>query len=142
MLILNTSTKDQTINIVPRKYVNNFYMIIRDDSTNTIVEYEISGATILGDYLSFSNSFNLIENRFYDLQLTDDSYFNRVIEDGGILESIGCIPKELRENANIIYKDRIFCTNQSVDQLDNDYYKLNKGQYSEYKGYDNTYIVI
>ena len=142
MLILNTSTTNQTINIIPRKYVSNFYMIIRDDSTNTIVEYEVSGATILGDYLSFSNSFNLIENRFYDLVLTDGSYLNRVIEDDGILESIGCIPKELRENSNIIYKDRIFCTNQSVEQLDNDYYKLNKGQYSEYNGYDNTYIVI
>ena len=142
MLILNTSTTDQTINIVPRKYANAFYMIIRDDSTNTIVEYQISGATILGDYLSFSNSFNLIENRFYDLQLTNGNYINRVIGDDGILESLLCIPKELRDNPNIIYKDRIFCTNQSVDQLDNDYYKLNKGQYSEYNGYDNTYIVI
>jgi len=42
----------------------------------------------------------------------------------------------------VIYKDRIFCTDQDIDQNSNDYYNLNKGQYTTYNGYNNTYIVI
>jgi hypothetical protein len=30
-----------------------------------------------------------------------------------------------------IYRDKIFCTDQDIDQLnDNDHYKLNEGQYT------------
>ena len=47
------------------------------------------------------------------------------------------------EQIDDIYKDRIFCTDQDVDQLNkNDHYELNKGQYLTYDGYDNTYLVI
>ena len=40
-----------------------------------------------------------------------------------------------------LYNDKIFCTDQDVNQLQNEYFKLNKGQYIEYKGFDNTYTV-
>jgi hypothetical protein len=41
-----------------------------------------------------------------------------------------------------IYNDKIFCTDQDVDQLNqNDYYKLNKDQFTFYEGFDNTYTV-
>jgi hypothetical protein len=45
---------------------------------------------------------------------------------------------------NVIYRDRVFCTEQKVDiQTDPDYfYKLNKGVYQEYDGFNNDYIVL
>ena len=47
------------------------------------------------------------------------------------------------EEVDDIFNDRIFCTDQDVDQLNkNDHYELNKGQYTTYDGYDNTYLVI
>ena len=36
----------------------------------------------------------------------------------------------------------IFCSDQDIDQDNNDYYDLNDGQYTTYDGSDNTYIVI
>ena len=42
-----------------------------------------------------------------------------------------------------IYKDRIFCTDQDIDQLnDNDHYEINKGQFTTNNSYDNEYIVV
>jgi len=42
-----------------------------------------------------------------------------------------------------IYRDKIFCTDQDIDQLnDNDHYQLNKDQYTHYNGYNNDYFVI
>jgi hypothetical protein len=47
-----------------------------------------------------------------------------------------------REDIEDIYQDRIFCTDQDIDQLNkNDHYQINEGQYTTYNGYDNTYIV-
>ncbi len=47
------------------------------------------------------------------------------------------------EQKEDIFNDRIFCTDQDVDQLNkNDHYELNKGQYTTYDDYDNTYLVI
>ena len=43
--------------------------------------------------------------------------------------------------ARFIFKDRIFCTDQNIDQLNNDYYDLNEDEYLSYNGYDNTYKV-
>ena len=40
-------------------------------------------------------------------------------------------------------KIEYFVLDQDIDQLnDNDHYQLNKGQFTTYNGFDNTYIVI
>ena len=41
-----------------------------------------------------------------------------------------------------IFKDRIFCTDQEIDQMDNLYYDINQGQYITDNSYNNDYIVI
>tara|TARA_R110000744_G_scaffold31038_1_gene73239 strand:+ start:507 stop:872 length:366 start_codon:yes stop_codon:yes gene_type:complete len=121
MIILTTSLTTQQLSLIPRNYPSAFTMDIRDDSTNITISYEITGAITLGNYLNFSNIFNprLVENHFYDVELFTDV-----------------------NKTNSIYKDRIFCTDQIIDQLNNDYYNLNDGQFTTYNGYDNTYIVI
>ena len=42
-----------------------------------------------------------------------------------------------------VYKDRIFVTDQDIDQKnDNDHYGINKDQYVTNNSFDNEYIVI
>jgi len=77
MIILTTSATAQNLLIIPRTYISKFTMEIRDDSTNVIVDYLITNATVSGNYLSFSNIFSpkLVENHFYDLYLYLDYNF-------------------------------------------------------------------
>tara|TARA_R110000823_G_C15587169_1_gene463813 strand:- start:10 stop:378 length:369 start_codon:yes stop_codon:yes gene_type:complete len=122
MIILKTLATAQPFAVIPRSYHTDFIMDIRDDSTNVTVSYEITGALLptSGGELKFTNIFSpvLVEGHFYDMELYKS------------------------DKANSIYKDRIFCTDQVIDQSTDDYYKLNKDQFITYNGFDNTYIVI
>jgi len=115
---------------IPREYVTNAFMTIRDDSTNVSVDYTlvprvdgVGNIRIENDtYIIYGFEYeNLVEGHFYDLTLYSD-----------VLKT------------NVIFKDRIFCTAQKGNiQLDNNYfYKVNKDQYTEYDGFNNDYIVI
>ncbi|MDC1446497.1 hypothetical protein N8344_00835 [bacterium] len=115
---------------IPREYVTNAIMTIRDDSTNVVDEYELE-PRVAGDgniliendryIISVFEYENLVEGHFYDLTIYSDP-----------------------EKTNVIYKDRIFCTAQKGEIVaDNNYfYKVNKDQYTEYDGFNNDYIVI
>ena len=142
MIILNTLTTAQTISVIPREYSDSFTMTVRNDSTKIIKQYDITSATTLNNYLNFDNIFNpvLVKNHYFDLKLyidynfwnTNYTFWNDYevkwnTDDGQKLD---------------IYNDKVFCTDQDINQLNNnDYYQLNKGQYTEYKGFDNTYTV-
>jgi len=142
MVILSTSTIAQSLSVIPRAYSGDFTMSIRDDSTNKTKVYQIADALQVGNYLKFTNIFNPIlpENHFFDLHLyVDFSVWNTNFNLWNLDTQIWNL-----EDARIedIFRDKIFCTDQDVDQLDNNvFYKLNKGQYVEYNGFDNTYIV-
>jgi len=142
MIILTTSASAQQLSVIPREYSTEFTLSVRDDSTNVIKYYNITNATISGNYLNFSNIFNpvLVENHFYDLRLYQDyNYWNTNYSFWELYTQLWNVDRESIED---VFKDRIFCTNQDIDQLDkNDHYKLNKGQYTTYDGYDNTYLV-
>ena len=136
MIILTTSTDTQTIRIIPRDYPIQVTLRLRDESTNEVIEYIIGGAVnvwnviptiwqltnfnwnsppdgLFNDngYLIIPNRYNLKENRFYELTILDYS--------------------------GVIYKDKIFCTDQEVDS-----YSVNDGVYETEKSYDNEYIII
>ena len=118
MIVLTTSAIAQTFKVIPRDYsLTAFTMSIRDDSTNVTVTYNITNATVSGNYVTYQNTFSpiLVENHFYDMTLY-----------------VGI---------NIIFKDRIFCTDQTINQVNNDYYKLNEGQFTTDDSYNNEYIV-
>ena len=115
---------------IPREYADNAFMTIRDDSTNVSVDYilvpRVSGVgniEIDKDKFNVYNSTytNMVEGHFYDMTI----YTNET--------------KEV-----VIYKDRIFCTEQKNDIISdpNYFYKINKDQYQEYDGFNNDYIVI
>ena len=91
-------------------------MILRDDSTNTSTTYTSISTSTDKNYLVISQAFNpvLVEGRFYDLTV--------------------------KEGSNIIYKDKIFCTDQTISD-----YSVNSGEYTIPTGddkFDNDYIII
>ena len=119
MIVLTTSASAQTFKVIPRNYtLTAFTMSIRDDSTNVTVTYNITGVTTSGNYRTFQNTFSpvLVSNHFYDMTLSSGT--------------------------DVIFKDRIFCTDQTINQVDNDYYNLNEGQFTTDDSYNNEYIVV
>lgn len=84
-------------------------MVITDDQTNTPVTVAIS-STSAGDYVTgVTASFALKEGHFYDLVL--------------------------KLGSAIVYKDRIFCTDQSIVT-----FSVNNGEYTS-NTTSNTFIV-
>jgi|TARA_B110000908_G_scaffold7780_1_gene9729 hypothetical protein len=141
MIILTTSAAAQTLSVVPRIYSSEFTMSIRDDSTNVKVFYEIQNAVTSGNYSSFTNIFNpvLVENHFYNLELyVDYNFWNT---NYGFWQLDNFKWNEDERQVLDIYNDKIFCTDQDINQLENDNYQLNKGEYVHYNGFDNTYQV-
>jgi len=142
MIILTTSAAAQTLSVIPREYPESFTMTVRDDNTNVTKQYDITSSSISNNYLTFDNIFNpiLVENRFFDLRLyIDYNFWNTNYSFWNLYE----VKWDTNDGQIIdIYNDKIFCTDQDVDQLNqNDYYKINKDQYTFYNGSDNTYTV-
>jgi len=96
MIILKKLTTAQSITFIPRELAATT-IILRNESTN--IETTINATFYLNDYyLTTTNIYNLEENTFYNLTVKNGS--------------------------NIVYKDKIFCTNQVVED-----YTVNKNQY-------------
>jgi len=107
MIVLTTSTSAQTFSFIPRDIPTS--MVITDDQTNTPVTVAITSQTS-GDYVNtITATFALKEGHFYDLVLY--------------------------KNTDIVYKDRIFCTDQNIVS-----FSVNNGQYTS-NTTSNTFIV-
>lgn len=108
MIVLTTDTEPQSFVFIPRSSSFNT-VIITDDQTNVPVTIE-DWDFVEGEYYStLEAQFNLVENHFYNL----------VIKDG----------------SNVVYRDRIFCTDQSLVQ-----FSVNNGKYIS-STTSNTFIV-
>ena len=116
MKVLTTSESAQTLKVIPRSYPATVTLKLRDESTNTTQTYSSVAATNVKGYLTISNAFSLIEDRFYELTIFD--------------------------GAAVIYRDKVFCTDQDVDQATNDYYSVNEDTYTSEETFDNDYIII
>lgn len=97
MIVLTSDLRPQTFNFIPRS--SNFDLVeITDELTNKTVVIDTYTFT-QGDYYStFEAEFNLVENHFYILTI--------------------------KKASETIYKDKIFCTNQSLVT-----FSVNNGQY-------------
>jgi hypothetical protein len=142
MIVLKTTTSSQAFEIIPREYGSQFTLSITDDSTNVTQIYEVSNAITSGNYLTFSQAFSpvLVEGHFYDLELyTDPNFWNTNYFLWEVYNEFWNV-----DTTNIvdIFKDKIFCTDQEIDQMDNLYYNINQGQYITDNSYNNDYIVI
>jgi len=114
------TTNAQTIKIIPRVYSTSVTIKLRDDSTNdeTII---LPSAIINKNYVELTKVFTLVEGRFYDLKVYNGQ--------GSVTE------------ADIIYRDKIFCTAQSTNQSNNEHYTVNKDVYKQKSG-NNDFIIL
>ena len=134
MKVLNNKSEIQTIRIIPRSYPSSLTLTLRDDQTNDIDTYALnSGFSVVNDYLVIDNVYTLREFHFYDLTITD-------------------------QDGDVIYKDRIFCTDQDIatfsvnaDRTEYQNVNINWNSYNqlwdatiyiEEPSYDNDYIIL
>ena len=110
----------QTIKIIPRVYSTSVTIKLRDDSSNNEAII-LPSAIINKNYVELTNVFTLVEGRFYDLKVYNGQ--------GSVTE------------ADIIYRDKIFCTAQSTNQSNNEHYTINKDVYKEKSG-NNDFIIL
>jgi len=137
-----TTSGVQVIKFIPRQFSTNLSVGIRDDSTNETQDSQFkptiwnkadynwddanfnwdinNESAIIGDYIQISFEYDFVEGRFYDIEVKDMS----------------------DANSPIIYKDKLFCTDQTVNQATNEYYSVNEGEYVTYNSNDNDYIII
>lgn len=142
MIVFKTTASAQNFKVIPRTYGSQFTLSLRDDSTNVTTVYEINNAVTTGNYLTFSQAFNpvLVEGHFYDLELyTDPNFWNT---NYSLWENYNEFWNVDNTNIVDIYKDKIFCTDQEIDQMDNLYYNINQSQFITDNSYNNDYIVI
>ena len=98
MIILREQAEPQTITFIPRE-LSATTIVLRNESTN--VETTINANFYLYDYyLTAVEVFDLKQNTFYNLTIKNGS--------------------------NIVYKDKIFCTNQVLED-----FTVNENQYIE-----------
>jgi len=139
MKILTTSTSAQTLRFVPREYVTSATLFLRDDSTNVVTNETVS-LTQDGDELVYTASFNLIEGRFYDFNFVVDA---NLWEQNTLTWDMNFDNWDASQGATLsLYKDKIFCTDQPLDQTEDEYYSVNKNVYVSEDTYDNDYIII
>ena len=109
MIILKEQNTAQTFSFIPRE-LKATTIVLRNETTGT--ETNIAADFFLSDYyLTTTTIFSLKENTFYNLTIKNDN--------------------------DIVYKDKVFCTNQSSDT-----YTVNQNQYvanttdNEFKVYE------
>jgi hypothetical protein len=142
MIVFNTSAVAQTFNVIPRIYGAEFTMSITDDSTNIPVYYNITTATTNVNYLTFTQVFNpiLVEGHFYNIRFYNDyNYWNTNYQ---LWENDNTFWNVDRTTDVTLFRDRIFCTDQEIDQMEDEYYDLNLDVYKTFNSFDNTYKVF
>jgi hypothetical protein len=125
MIHLIPSVSNQTIKILPREYTTSIVLLLRDDSTNSETYLELPTSVVNGNYLDITSVFTLVEGRFYDLVVYK-------VELGYVLASL--------TELDVIYKDKIFCTAQNLDQNTNTFYTPNESEYIEQSA-NNDFII-
>ena len=97
MIVLQETNDPQTFSFIPRSDSYDA-LFLTDDQTNVEIEVTIDN-NVVGDYINtITATFDLIEGHFYNLVLKDGS--------------------------DVVYKDKVFCTNQPVVS-----FSVNNGQY-------------
>jgi len=137
MIILKEQIEPQEIKFIPRDYFANI-LVLRNETTNEVVTLT-PDFVVDSYYLKCNVSLDLKENTFYNLTilknrflLTADNSIQTVDSDLLTADMNSFIDEEL-----VIYKDKIFCTNQIKED-----YTVNKNKYvsndtnNEYKIYE------
>lgn len=109
MIILQDTNGTQSFSIIPRYYTGES-VSFTSESTGATLSYAVTPTTDRY-YHVISGVFNLTEGNYYTLKVYDDSN-------------------------EVVYRDRVFVTNQSVDS-----YSVNDGEYITHTS-SNEFIII
>lgn len=109
----------KTFKVIPRQYVDGQIQVKLTNETTKGVVTILATATTVHDYMSFEAVFGTLKK---------DVYYNMDVLIFG--------------TNTVIYKDKILCTDQVIDQSNNDYYTINENEYTTEDSYDNDYIII
>ena len=115
MKVLSTGTGTKVLKIIPREYVTTGTLTIRDDQTNSSVDYSVIPTTER-NHLVISNNYTtaLVNDHFYNLTLKNSSN-------------------------DVIYRDKIFCTDQTTDKGG---YTINENEYTTDTTFDNDFLIL
>lgn len=121
MKILTTSASEQSITVIPRLFQSTYTLKVRDEAANTEI--------FNGSVSAASATNKRVLGVTFDPVLKEGRTYTMTLLYGG----------------NVVYRDKIFCTDQTVNQSTNNYYDINDGQYDydDTSGsHDNDYIII
>ena len=138
MKVLTTSTDPQVLKIIPSSYVTTGTLLLVDDQT---LEEQVLSATYTrdNDYQVITAVFNLEEGHYYDFFQTLDFNFWSQCNEKWDLITRQWDEEQKTEDLTI---NKIFCTDQTIDQQNQDYYNINEDQYVTENTFDNDYIVL
>jgi len=138
MKVLKPTTDTQTIKLIPRNYSQNTTVQLRDDQTNVTTVYTPT-VTKEQDYQVYSTVWNLEEGHYYDLLVQNDfDIWSQNIDEWALSENTWD-DVNYKVETNIV--DKVFCTDQEIDQSEDKEYSINKGVYKSDSSYDNEYII-
>lgn len=105
------------LKIIPRFFTENTLIFnLKSESTNEVISYE-KAPVLDKNYLVCNLDFGqLKEGEYYTLDV-------------------------LLQNS-VIYKDKVFCTDQNINQENNAYYTVNKDEYVEDESGNNDFIIL
>jgi len=112
-----TTSGTKALKIIPRTFfAGTINLKLTNESTGGVVNTTATASTDK-NYMSFTGTFGtLVEGEFYNL--------------------------EVLLSGATIYKDKVFCTDQTINQTNNDYYSVNSGEYNTENSFDNDYIIL
>lgn len=109
MIILKEQNTSQSFKFIPRYYTGVNLRLV-NESSGEVTSYNVSPERI-GYFHQITSILNTKEGNFYSLTVFD-------------------------ENSNVVYRDKVFCTNQEITE-----YTINKDEYVQ-KSSDNEFIII
>ena len=120
-------TGDSTIKVVPRQELQYIVVIYRNISTDT--------------YIVTSNFEGTYDDNKLEFDFTNDQKEKLKVQEGQFasFEVMGSATEE-DPNAALLYRGRLFFTDQDIVQQTDDPYDINKDVYKEHKS-DNEFII-
>lgn len=164
MIYLSTASSAQTFTFIPSKFVISANIKVVDEETG-LHQTKLVGITKLNNLGSITTALALEEGKFYELSITSlGSNWDTVGQSWNLiginweeaLTPVGASWSTAQEEwevttgnwdsvrepvTQVIYKDRIFVTDQTIGQRSQEYYSIDHGAYKVSTAGSNKYKV-
>jgi len=164
MIYLSTASSAQTFTFIPREFVINARLDVTDEETGLVQTVNVP-INQVGLYSSINVALTLQESKFYEIKVTSigsnwedvNQFWNltTINWEQGITrtgaawnfasdswnETTGNWDDVRAPREVIIYRDRLFCTDQTISQGANEYYDVDKDVYKVSTSGTNLYKV-